>query len=87
MENELTDPRTTARALVAEERHKALIAMLIDAAVVSPAEVATMCERLAQRLDGHAKGAMGRLTHAPELLDAARRSRDVARKCREVRCG
>jgi hypothetical protein len=77
----------TARSLICEERFKALVGALIEAEVLSPAEVAGMSERLAVRLETHAKGSIGRLTSVPELLDAARRSRDVARSCREVRCG
>lgn len=86
MENELTNPRR-ATALVDRERWDALLGALIEAEVLTAAEVAAMSERLAAKLEAHARGAMGRLTNAPELLDAARRSRDVARMCRVVRCG
>lgn len=80
---------TGARALVAEERWQAMLGMLIDTEVVSAAEVAAMCERLAERLEGHASGELvsAYVPHAPELLEAAGRSRNVARLCREVRCG
>lgn len=76
-----------ARTLVEQERFSALVGALIEAEVLSPAEVAGMCERLAVRLEGHAKSAMGRMTSAPELLDAAMRARGLAARCREVRCG
>jgi len=86
--NVLTIERAeTARTLVEQERFSALIALLIDAEVVNGEQVAAMCTKLADRLDAHARSSMGRMTSVPELLEAARRSRDVARMCREVRCG
>jgi hypothetical protein len=85
--NEKREALTGTRSMVENERFTALLAALIDAEVLSAAEVAGMCERLADRLEGHARGAIGRLTSVPELLDAAMRARNVARMCREVRCG
>jgi len=67
-----------ARATVDNERWQALLALLIDAEVLSPAEVAGMCERLADRLETH---------DGREFTDGAMRARNVARLCREVRCG
>lgn len=87
MENEHALDTRRAHSVVAEERWQALLGLLIDAEVVSPDDVAAMSERLAQKLEGHARGALGRLTSTPELLEAARRAKNVARLCREVRCG
>jgi uncharacterized alpha-E superfamily protein len=76
--NERREAAAAVRATVDNERWQSLLALLIDAEVLAPAEVAGMCERLADRLETH---------DGREFTDGAMRARNVARLCREVRCG